>query len=476
MLRSLRARLLLATIPPLLVFGAVALWLVVRSVNDDQRAQNVRQLESNVVVISDTLGIQARAYLQKQGDPPKLRPAFRNLSDASVYYVPNPQGQLDLPAGDLPVLTVVALDWKRLNKGESQLIEFREPSVEGNSLAVARGIFLRKDKKNGAIGAVVLARPLNTLVISPVVLARRLLTAFLVALLVAGVIAAILGWRLTRPLRALASAARQIGSGSYDVVLDRGRTDEIGQVNRAFGDMAEQLKLADEQKRNFLMRVSHELRTPLTAIQGHVQALADGIFDDPDDAAAAYEVIEKESARLERLIRDLLDLARIEARVFALEVEEVDVRRVLGECWRARRESARANAVDLVAEVSREQMIVFGDGDRLLQIVSNLVENAVRWTPPGGSVAIRAGRVKGHARIEVIDGGPGVPIAQRDQIFEPFFSGDGQGAGLGLAISSELATAMGGHLSVKDGPGGRGARFVLDLPLHRQPTRALAHA
>ncbi len=156
--------------------------------------------------------------------------------------------------------------------------------------------------------------------------------------------------------------------------------------------MATQLQEAREHERLFLMHVSHELRTPLTAIRGHVAALADGIVEGPQEQAAAYDVIGSEAARLERLIGDLLDLAKLEADRFTLRHDEVDLDDLLARCEAAHRESARAGEIDLELRAG-EVGAVAGDGDRILQIVSNLVENAVRWTPPAGIVRISAADV-----------------------------------------------------------------------------------
>ena len=210
------------------------------------------------------------------------------------------------------------------------------------------------------------------------------------------------------------------------------------------------------------MHVSHELRTPLTAIRGHVAALADGIVEGPAEQGAAFDVIAAEASRLERLIGDLLDLAKLEADRFTFRREEVDVADLLARCEATHRETARSRNVDLDLRQA-EVGAVAGDGDRILQIVSNLVENAVRWTPAGGIVRLSAAGVSGGVRIEVADSGPGVPLASRADVFSPFFSEGGGGTGLGLAIASELALAMGGSLSVDDAPEG-GALFICVLP------------
>ena len=160
--------------------------------------------------------------------------------------------------------------------------------------------------------------------------------------------------------------------------------------------MARQLKEASEHERNFLMRISHELRTPLTAIQGHVQAIADGVIEGEDEQQASLEIVLAEAGRLQRLIGDLLDLARLETRKFSLNVEEVDLaRRLRARGRRAARGGPRGARSTCRCRRPRRRSCV-GDGDRILQIVTNLVTNALHATPAGGEVDGRRGARRGR--------------------------------------------------------------------------------
>jgi two-component system sensor histidine kinase BaeS len=228
--------------------------------------------------------------------------------------------------------------------------------------------------------------------------------------------------------------------------------------------MVDRLRESEEHERLFLMRVSHELRTPLTAIRAHVQALADDVIDTDEERHEAYGVIGDEASRLGRLIGDLLDLAKLEAHQFTLLSEEVDLGALLEHACQSRREDARRHGVTITGSFEGAPTVV-GDGDRILQIVANLLDNAVRWTPEGGAVTVGvSGGQASAVSIAVVDSGPGVPEAKRDQVFRPFYSEDARGTGLGLAIAAELAAAMGGRIRVDDAPDG-GARFTVTLPL-----------
>jgi two-component system, OmpR family, sensor kinase len=319
------------------------------------------------------------------------------------------------------------------------------------------------------VGAVVLARESSSLKVSAVAQAKRLIPSFALAVLFALVAALFLGRRITRPVRELSAASERIASGMYDIELRTHGRDELGTLAARFQLMARKLKEADELERNFLMRVSHELRTPLTAIQGHVQALADDIIDDPDERTASLEIVLAESERLQRLIGDLLDLAKLEARRFSLTRDEVDLDALCSLAHQARVQNARARDIQLTF-TSTGPAVVTGDGDRILQIVGNLLENALRWTPDGGDIVLSLEADGRSATIGVGDSGPGVPPDRRDAIFRPFVSEHEAGTGLGLSVASELAAAMGGSLSVTDRPGG-GALFRLRLPLSQRHAR-----
>jgi signal transduction histidine kinase len=227
--------------------------------------------------------------------------------------------------------------------------------------------------------------------------------------------------------------------------------------------MAVRVAESEALTRNFLMSVSHELRTPLTAIRGHVAALREGVVEGEEPRERSLEVIAEEGQRLERLVGDVLDLAKLDARRFALLREEVDMRSLCERAYDTFQEEARARDIDYELELG-EGAVLVTDGDRVLQIVTNLIANALRWTPPGGRVDLALARSNGEVTVAVADTGPGIAPEEQERIFRPFWSGDGGGTGLGLPIARELALALGGRLELQS-DAGRGSRFVLVLPV-----------
>ena len=309
----------------------------------------------------------------------------------------------------------------------------------------------------------VVAKPVSQLRSRWVTLVERLALALTGGVIVAGLLGVYLSRRITDPLLRLSAAADEVAAGHYDVELpEPSGGDEIAHLTARFRDMASKLAESEQLSRNFLMSVSHELRTPLTAIRGHVSALREGVFEDPGARDASLEVIGEEALRLERLVGDVLDLAKLDAHRFTVLHEEVDMEHLCERAYTAFGEEARRRGIDYRRDFHASPVIIT-DGDRVLQIISNLLSNAFRWTPEGGSVELELSASNGAVSVAVADTGPGITDEERDRIFRPFWSRDGGGTGLGLAIANELALALGGRIELRTEPG-RGSRFELVLP------------
>ena len=298
------------------------------------------------------------------------------------------------------------------------------------------------------------------------------LQGLLIACAIAAVLAAIGSFvtarAIARPVRRVAEASRSLAEGvSPDHVPVEGSA-ELALLATSFNEMAQQLRSAQEAERNFLLSVSHELKTPLTAIRGYAEGLDDGAFT-PEEAA---DTIREEARRLERLVRDLLDIARMNRREFAVHREPIDLADIGREAVRRYEAEARAGEVELDA-IAPEPAPAEGDPDRVLQIVSNLVENALRSTLPGGSVHVRAR----PGLLEVSDTGVGMAAEDLPHAFERFYlharaggNPDGRrwSSGLGLAIVHELCERMGGSVSVESALG-QGTTFTVRLPVPPPP-------
>ena len=289
---------------------------------------------------------------------------------------------------------------------------------------------------------------------------RSLLSGYAWGLLIAaaagGLLAALaaflLARRISRPVDRVAAAARSLARGSHPEPVPVEGAAEVATLAIAFNDLATQLRQAQEAERNFLLSVSHELKTPLTAIRGYAEAVEDGAVD----AREAAATVAFEARRLERLVRDLLDLARMNRTDFSVHNTEIDLADVADDAVRRYEQQAETFGVELHA-ITEGAAPAIADADRVLQIVSNLVENALRMTPPGGEVRVVA--APGLLRVE--DTGPGLAEADTEHAFERFYLHERYGlerkvgTGLGLAIVKELALAMGGDVDVESRPGKR---------------------
>ncbi len=286
---------------------------------------------------------------------------------------------------------------------------------------------------------------------------------------------------LAGPVVAAESAAHRIAAGDLAArVPEPPGDDELARLARSINTLAASLERADRSERDFLLSVSHDLRTPLTSIGGWAEALADGAAPDPARAGAT---ILAEAGRLDRLVRDLLDLARLRARAFTLHLTPVDLRDVAGGTAEGLRPELEEAGLRLVVDVPARPVVVQGDADRLAQIAGNLVENAGRHAALAVRVSVHVevaaagGGADATAVLSVEDDGPGVPPEERVRIFDRLHSsprptartGPGTGTGLGLAIVRELARAMGGDAAAIDPPdghpGARGAHLVVRFPL-----------
>ncbi|MFZ0342243.1 MAG: HAMP domain-containing sensor histidine kinase [Gaiellaceae bacterium] len=452
MLRSLRFRLPALFLLGIVLAASVATLIAVRFFQGNIRASAASELRS------ESAGLVG-LYEQKAGVG-HVSVKSLNLQlggNKTVFWVPAVPGA-SLLAGPLQELPPSAVP-------VGALVDAKPPAFDlharGNSyLGVAQEVTLGP----APAGALVVAEPESQLRARWLQLFWELALAFGIGIPVAGVLVVYFSRRIAGPLEQLATAADEVAAGHYDVAVpERTWGSEVERLAARFHEMTARLSESEQLSRNFLMSVSHELRTPLTAIRGHVAALREGVFDDEASEQRSLEVVSEEALRLERLVGDVLDLAKLDARRFALLREEVDLKALCERAYATFAEEAKARGIEYDLELG-EGPVLITDGDRVLQIVTNLLANALHWTPAGGRVDLGLATDDGEVRVAVADTGPGIEPAAKDRIFRAFWSGDDGGTGLGLTIARELALALGGRLELHSEPG-RGSRFVLVLPV-----------
>ena len=286
------------------------------------------------------------------------------------------------------------------------------------------------------------------------------------ASLIALVVARWLARGMTQPLRDMAQAARRMQQGDYSVRVRTASRDEVGQLAAAFNRMTGELEDLERLRRDLVANVSHELKTPITAIRAHLENLLDGV-EQPD--LETLQVMLTQSERLGRLVEQLLDLSKLESGEVPLKREPVRLEPLVSQVVSEIQVARPDRAVRLESAIPDGLPSVQADRERVHQVLFNLVDNAVRFTPPGGAVTVSAHPHNGSVEVAVSDTGVGIPAEHLPRLFERFYRvdparsrGDG-GTGIGLAIARSVVEAHGGHIHAESELG-KGSIFTFDLP------------
>lgn len=292
------------------------------------------------------------------------------------------------------------------------------------------------------------------------------------------VVVQLLARGMTSPLRDMTAAVQAMAAGDYSIRVRATSRDEVGQLAEAFNVMAADLDASDRVRRELIANVSHELRTPVAALQAQLENMVDGVTE---PTPSALELSLEQTERLTRLVTYLLDLSRVEAGASALVLSEFSVGDFLEESAQAMSMVDAAKGLSYVVDVTPPDLALEADVERLRQVVTNLLQNAIRHSPHGGTVRLDAYPVDDEIVLEVSDEGPGIAPEDRGRIFERFASGAAAGrphaappsgmasggTGIGLAIVRWAVDLHGGHVEVADTD--RGATMRVTLPAQARP-------
>ncbi|MFH1329999.1 MAG: HAMP domain-containing sensor histidine kinase [Actinomycetota bacterium] len=448
----------------LAVGGLTAAVLINRSVEGSARNEFTRQAEATARLIA--AGVRERGVV---GQAPLRQLGSILVMVQAVGGHDHVEAALVGPAGGVTVVGDEAPLAEQVPGGVAALrhwVQF-EAEVDGEPVAA-----FALPVPVGALGKVVVVIGTDLeLVPWPPVFAR-LLWALGLGVALAAVLAVWLSRFLGRRLEGLSVASRRLAGGDLGARAPVEGSDEIAEVAVAFNDMAGDLEEARRREREFLVSVGHDLRTPLTTIAGYAEALHEGKVGE-EDLGKVGGVIHRESGRLSRLLEDLMVLSRLEAGEFTLRPEPVDLSAHLRGTVDAYRGRAEAAGVHLEADLAEVPPVVV-DPDRIDQVVGNLVENALRYTPAEGTVRLVLRAEGARVRISMADSGPGIEAADLPHIFERLYVAQRyrparpEGSGLGLAIVRQLAEAMGGTVEVISAPG-QGTTISALVPLQPPP-------
>ena len=344
--------------------------------------------------------------------------------------------------------------------------------LEGPSITAASPIITRDGT---VVGAVLLHDYLSDINSATSNGLTILMFSILTAIFISVFVAIILSTRFTKPLNKMKIAALQISSGNYDAKTGVNQLDEIGELAFVLDDMVDKLadasrerKNLDNLRREFIANVSHELRTPVTVIRGSLEALLDGVVSDADKTAEYHTQMLKECKYLERLVSDLLDLARLQNNDFTIEKGRVDLKDVAEDAVRSMVKLARQKEVSVDISCEENGFPAIGDYGRLRQMLIIVLENAIKFSPEAGKISIKMSKEDNIACINIQDQGCGIPGDDLEHIFERFYKQRSEqnkvGTGLGLAIAKQIADRHGVNISAENHDNG-GAKFTFTIPL-----------
>jgi signal transduction histidine kinase len=297
-----------------------------------------------------------------------------------------------------------------------------------------------------------------------------LVQAGLFSMLVAFVLSLVMSRWITAPLRRISREARQVADGRARPIPLEG-PEEVRHLAVSFNDMNRQVQETQQSQKDFIANVSHDLKTPLTSIQGFARALQDGTAQTEEELSQAADVIESESERMHRLIQALLTLTKMDAGMAEFDMRPMDVTPLLQAAKHNFTPRAEAMGIQFTTAFTDLPVRIMGDPDRLMQVLDNLLDNALKFTEAGGRVTLTSRAIGGELQIHVMDTGQGISPEEQKRIFERFYQvdkarpgGEVRGYGLGLSISQQIVNAHGGTLSVTSQPG-EGSHFVVKIPL-----------
>jgi len=301
---------------------------------------------------------------------------------------------------------------------------------------------------------------------------EALMYAALAAMLAAFVLSILFSRSVVAPVLAMSHATQRIADGRYDERVQAIGNDELSQLAMRFNQMAEKLDQVEAMRRQLIGDVSHELRTPLTAIKGSMEGLMDGVLPADDET---FGQIYAEADRLNRLVDDLQELSRVEARAYQLDFRSLDVTALVQTVTKRLASKAESKRISLDFELTPDLPPILADEDRLIQILTNLTGNALQYTPDGGKVTISVKQIRGEIQFSVWDTGIGISPEHLDHIFDRFYRVDksrsrqsGGGSGIGLTIARALVEAHGGRIWAESEGDGKGSVFSFALPVGKK--------
>lgn len=316
-------------------------------------------------------------------------------------------------------------------------------------------------------GAIVVHKEVSDVSVGINMIFRRVFFPLLISVGFAAMLVFILSRHIVKPIQDISHASRELARGNLDFRVKPTTNDEIGELAVSFNKMAEELKLQDGLRNTFIANVSHELRTPLASIQGFIQGILDGAIE-AQDSDKYLEIVLGETKRMSTLISDFLNLAKIESGKFPMEFSEFDINELLRRCILMFEQQIEAKKLEVDIRISEDQTMVWADEDRISQVITNLVDNAVKFSFEGGSLEIWTEMLDNKVFVNITDTGEGIPEEDQASVFERFYKVDKShsrskpGTGIGLSIVKRIMAQHGEKIWLKSSLG-EGTTFTFSL-------------
>jgi len=353
---------------------------------------------------------------------------------------------------------------------------FKDPYFNGIGdvwLTVARSFQYEGANGSKFMIAIYMHTPVEEVIEARMQVIKYFLISGGVALAIALVLIYIFSMKLSRPLKQIKNAAARISNGEFEKRVNIKSKDEIGELAKAFNHMADALQRIEEMRRGFIANVSHELRTPMTSIRGFIEGILDGTI--PQEKQNQYlTIVRDETNRLNRLVNDLLDLARMESGEMKLNITSININELLRKCVIKFENMLLEKELSVNADFEEEDMIAKGDSDAIERVLYNLMHNAIKFTPKGGKISLITRKNRDLIEVTIKDSGIGIDESELDMIWDRFYksdksrSKDKSGTGLGLAIVRNIINEHGQTIRAESHPG-EGTAFTFTLARENKP-------
>lgn len=301
------------------------------------------------------------------------------------------------------------------------------------------------------------------------------LLSALVAVLLAFLGVSYITNRMTKPIAAMNNTVKRFSKGDFEARVAVSGGDEVAELGQSFNDMANEINALEQSRRSFVANVSHELRSPLTSMRGFLEAIQDGTI--PGEEQAKYlDIVINECKRMTGMVNDLLDLARIESGAYELKLEQFDINELVIRTLLTFEARVNARHIDVVMDFESDRTMVEADQQQIAQVIRNLVDNAIKFSPEGGKLTLCIKKDRGKAVVSVRDEGAGIAPEDLPYVFDRFYKGEkahtpsGTSTGLGLSIVKRIVEQHNETITVESPPGS-GACFTFTVKLHEQQTR-----